>query len=193
MSGRGSEAEPLLQRALAGSPPYPRAALLLARYYNDTGRPREALAVAAPLCASGRRRCGAGGAARRALVALGRQEEAVAGYRELLAAAPDNLAAAQALAIALNMSGRSRGCRACRAARTDARARHRGALQHLRPQPHRPGRARSVPRPCCASASARAAPRRGAQQSCAADLDADRRPCPGDRRARSRAADLRQR
>ncbi|TLZ34878.1 MAG: tetratricopeptide repeat protein [Gammaproteobacteria bacterium] len=47
-SGRGSEAEPLLKRAVAGSPPFPRAALLLARYYNDTGRPGEALAVAAP-------------------------------------------------------------------------------------------------------------------------------------------------
>src|SRR5436305_1271992 len=42
-NGRGSEAEPLLQRAAAGAPPYPRAALLLARYYNDTGRPGAAL------------------------------------------------------------------------------------------------------------------------------------------------------
>src|SRR6516165_2657009 len=42
-SGRGSEAEPLLQRALAGAPPAPRAALLLARHYNGTGRPAQAL------------------------------------------------------------------------------------------------------------------------------------------------------
>src|SRR5213076_2830714 len=42
-SGRAAEAEALLQRAAAGSPPYPRAALLLARYYNDTDRPGEAL------------------------------------------------------------------------------------------------------------------------------------------------------
>src|ERR1700680_249973 len=53
-AGRGSEAEPLLQRAAAGSPPYPRAALLLARYYNDLGRPAAALAVAAPLCVAGK-------------------------------------------------------------------------------------------------------------------------------------------
>src|SRR4029077_10491042 len=32
-SGRASEAEPLLKRAAAGSPPFPRAALLLARNY----------------------------------------------------------------------------------------------------------------------------------------------------------------
>src|SRR2546430_7176734 len=34
-SGRASEAEALLQRAAAGSPPYPRAALLLARYRSE--------------------------------------------------------------------------------------------------------------------------------------------------------------
>src|SRR6266702_7503005 len=53
-SGRGSEAESLLRRAVAGSPPYPRAALLLARYYNDLGSPAQALAVAAPLCVGGK-------------------------------------------------------------------------------------------------------------------------------------------
>src|SRR6202140_5943966 len=53
-SGRGSEAESLLQRAAAGSPPYPRAALLLARYCNDMRRPAEALAVAAPMCLAGK-------------------------------------------------------------------------------------------------------------------------------------------
>ena len=106
MSGRGSEAEPLLQRAVAGSPPHPRAALLLARYYNDTGRPQEALAAAAPLCGSGKADADLAAQHVSALVALGRQHEAVAGYRKLLAAAPDNLATAQGLAIALNASGR---------------------------------------------------------------------------------------
>jgi len=105
-SGRASEAEALLQRAAGGSPPYPRAALLLARYYNDTGRPAQALAMAAPLCISGKADAELAAQHIGALVALGRQEEAVAGYRNLVAAAPDNLAAAHGLAIALNVTGR---------------------------------------------------------------------------------------
>jgi predicted Zn-dependent protease len=104
-SGRGSDAEALLQRAVAGSPPYPRAALVLARYYNDTGRPAQALAVAAPLCISGKADAELAAQHISALVALGRQEEAVAGYRSLVAAVPNNFAAAQALAIALNATG----------------------------------------------------------------------------------------
>jgi tetratricopeptide (TPR) repeat protein len=105
-SGRGAEAEPLLQRAVAGSPSYPRAALLLARYYNDTGRPAEALAVAAPWCIGGKADAELAAQHISALAALGRQEEAVAGYRRIVAAAPNNLAAAHALAIALNATGR---------------------------------------------------------------------------------------
>src|SRR5439155_18409502 len=85
--------------------PYPRAALLLARYYNDTGRPAQALAVAGPLCTGGKADEGLAAQHIGALVALGRQQEAVAGYRSLVAAAPDNLAAAHALAIALNATG----------------------------------------------------------------------------------------
>lgn len=104
-SGRGSEAEPLLRRAAAGIPPYPRATLLLARYYNDTGRPAEALAVAAPACASGRADAELAAQHISALAALGRQAEALAGYRSIVAAQPDNLAAAHALAIALNLTG----------------------------------------------------------------------------------------
>jgi tetratricopeptide (TPR) repeat protein len=103
-AGRGSEAEPLLQRAVTGSPPYPRAALLLSRYYNDLGRPARALAVAAPLCVSGNADAELAAQHIAALVALGRQDEAVAGYRDIVAAAPNNLAAAHALAIALNMA-----------------------------------------------------------------------------------------
>jgi tetratricopeptide (TPR) repeat protein len=103
-SGRGSEAESLLQRAVSGSPPYPRAALLLARYYNDTGRPTQALAVAAPLCVGGKADAELAAQHIAALVALGRQDEAVAGYRGIVAAQPNNLGATQALAMALNMA-----------------------------------------------------------------------------------------
>ena len=105
MSGRGSEAEPLLERAITGSQPYPRAALLLARYYNDSGRPVEALAVAAPLCLSGRADAELAAQHIAALAALGRQEEALATYRTLVAARPDNPVPAHALASVLNMSG----------------------------------------------------------------------------------------
>src|SRR2546421_9166395 len=104
-NGRGSEAEPLLKRAVAGSPPLPRAALLLARYYNDTGRPSLALAVAAPLCTSGKADAELAAQHIAALGALGHAAEAVAGYRIIAAAAPDNPAAAHALAIALNTAG----------------------------------------------------------------------------------------
>jgi tetratricopeptide (TPR) repeat protein len=101
-SGRGSEAEPLLLRAVSGSPPYPRAALVLARYYNDHKRAAQALAVAAPLCASGNADAELVTQHVAALAALGRQDEAVDGYRRIVAASPDNLAAAHALAIALD-------------------------------------------------------------------------------------------
>ena len=103
-SGRGSEAESLLQRAAAGSPPYARAALLLARYYNDMRRPAEALAVAAPLCLAGKGDAELSAQHIAALAALGRQAEAVTVYRNLVASAPENLAAAHALAIALQVA-----------------------------------------------------------------------------------------
>jgi tetratricopeptide (TPR) repeat protein len=104
-SGRGTEAEPLLQRALAGPPPYPRAALLLSRHYNDTGRPAQALEVAAPLCVAGRGDAELAAQHIQALAALGRQAEAVTAYRGILAMTPNNAAAAHALATALNMTG----------------------------------------------------------------------------------------
>jgi len=104
-SGRGNEAERLLQRAVAGSPPYPRAALLLSRHYNDTGRPALALEVAAPLCLAGRGDAELAAQHLHALAALGRQAEAVRVYRGILAKGPGNAAAAHALATALNMTG----------------------------------------------------------------------------------------
>jgi len=100
-SGRCEEAEALLKRAVTGKCPYPRAVLLLTRYYNDLRRPADALAVAAPLCLNGRADGPLAEQHVAALVALGRQDEAVAGYRRLASAAPDNPAMAQALAMAL--------------------------------------------------------------------------------------------
>jgi tetratricopeptide (TPR) repeat protein len=101
-SGRGGAAEPLLRRAVAASPPHPRAALLLARYYNDLGDAGQALAVAAPLCITGQADAELTAQHIAALNSLGRQDEAVAGYRVLVAAAPDNLTVAHGLAMALN-------------------------------------------------------------------------------------------
>jgi tetratricopeptide (TPR) repeat protein len=103
-AGRGSEAEPLLMRAATGSPPFPRAALLLARYHNDGGRPAQALTVVAPLCAGGNADAELASQHIAALAALGRHAEAVAFYRGIVAAAPDNLAAAHGLAMALNIT-----------------------------------------------------------------------------------------
>ena len=100
--GRGTEAEPFLRRAAAGPPRYPRAVLLLARYYNALGKPAQALAIAAPLCASGKADAELSAQHIAALAALGRQADAVFGYRALAAAAPDNREAAHALAMALN-------------------------------------------------------------------------------------------
>ena len=104
-TGRGSEAEPLLKRAAAGSPPYPHAVFLLARYYNDTGRAAEALAAAAPLAESGRADMELAAQHVAALLALGRGQEAVAGYRHMTARAPGHPVAPQALALALNSTG----------------------------------------------------------------------------------------
>jgi tetratricopeptide (TPR) repeat protein len=104
-TGRGLEAEPLLKRAATGPPPFPRAALLLARHYNDTGRPAEALAVATPLAVSGRADPDLAAQHVAALVALGRGQEAVAGYRQMAAVAPTHPVAPQGLALALNLTG----------------------------------------------------------------------------------------
>jgi predicted Zn-dependent protease len=133
-SGRYSEAEPLLQRAALGSPPFPRAALLLARYRNESGNPAQALQVAAPLSQSGKADADLAAQHIAALAALGRQEEAVAGYRGLTAAQPDNLEVAHALAIALNAANQheeaarvarqtlARGCKSAALYNTYARS-----------------------------------------------------------------------
>jgi tetratricopeptide (TPR) repeat protein len=99
--GRHEEAESLLKRAASGNPPYLHAAFVLARYYNDTQRPSQALEVIAPFVAAGRLSSDLAMQHVAALVALGKQQEAVAGYRRIADAAPGNAAAAQALAVAL--------------------------------------------------------------------------------------------
>lgn len=105
-SGRATEAESMLERALGAATPDPRAALVLARHYNATGRPALTVAVVTPFGAQGRMDAELATQHVLALVALGRQADAVSIYGSLAAAAPDNPAPAQALAIALHAGGR---------------------------------------------------------------------------------------
>lgn len=102
LSGRSAEAVPLLRRAIQGAPPYPRSAYLLARHYLDTGQPAAALEVATPWCDGGTADADLSALHVAAYAALGRQSEAVANYRRLVAHAPDNPVATHTLAVALN-------------------------------------------------------------------------------------------
>ncbi len=106
-SGRGPEAEEALLRALRAASPDLRAAWVLTRHYNSTGRHAQALAVAGPFCTQGRIDAELATQHVTALVALGRHAEAISVYSGLAAAATDNLAPVQALAIALNAAGRN--------------------------------------------------------------------------------------
>jgi tetratricopeptide (TPR) repeat protein len=101
-AGRSAEAVPLLQRAIQGTPAYPRAALLLVRHYLDAGQPASALDIATPWCNSGKLDYDLSALHVAAYAALGRQSEAVANYRRLVALAPDNDIATHTLAVALN-------------------------------------------------------------------------------------------
>jgi tetratricopeptide (TPR) repeat protein len=102
VAGRSAEAVPLLQRAIQGSLRYPRAALLLVRYYLDAGQPALALDIATPWCNSGKVDDELAALHVAAYAALGRPSDAVAHYRRLVALAPDNPVAAHTLAVALN-------------------------------------------------------------------------------------------
>jgi len=102
LAGRSAEAVPLLQRSIQGSQPHPRGALLLARHYLGAGRPELALEVAAPWCESGKADADLSALHVAAYAALGRQGEAVAHYRRLVARAPDDPVANHTLAVALN-------------------------------------------------------------------------------------------
>jgi tetratricopeptide (TPR) repeat protein len=106
-AGRSSEAVPLLQRAIKGSPRYPRPAVLLVRHYLDAGQPALALEIATPFCSTGKVDAELSTLHVAAYAALGRQSEAVAYYRRLVALAPENLAAAHTLAVALNSANQS--------------------------------------------------------------------------------------
>ena len=100
-AGRGAEAVPLLQRAIQGVPRYPRAALLLVRHWLDAGHAAAALEIATRWCNSGEVDEDLAALHVAACAALGRQSEAVAHYRRLVALAPDNLVASHTLAVAL--------------------------------------------------------------------------------------------
>ena len=102
LSGRSAEAVPVLQRAIQGAAPHPRAALLLARHYLDRGQPAVALEVATPWCNSGKADIELSALHVAAYAALGRQSDAMAFYRDLVARAPDNPVATHTLAVALN-------------------------------------------------------------------------------------------
>jgi tetratricopeptide (TPR) repeat protein len=102
VAGRSAEAIALLQRAIQGLPRYPRAALLLVRHYLDAGQPAAALDIATAWCDAGNADADLSALHVAAYAALGRQSEAVANYRRLVALAPDNHIAAHTLAIALN-------------------------------------------------------------------------------------------
>jgi predicted Zn-dependent protease len=104
LTGRAAEAEPLLERALGGGAVPPRAAFLLARHYNDTGRPGRAVAAAAPLASSGRADADLVTQHVTALAALGQTAEAVTDYRRLVAQFPGSAEVAHGLAMALNLS-----------------------------------------------------------------------------------------
>ena len=106
-SGRVLEAEPLLQRAATASPANARAALVLARHYNDTLRPALALALLGPMCASGKADVELVALHIVVLAALGRRDEAVALYRRVVAASPGDAAATQALAMALEAANQN--------------------------------------------------------------------------------------
>jgi tetratricopeptide (TPR) repeat protein len=102
LAGRSAEAVALLQRAIRAAAPHPRAALLLARHYLDAGQPASALEVAAPWCNGGKADVDLSALHVAAYAALGRQGEAVAHYRALVARAPDDPVATHTLAVALN-------------------------------------------------------------------------------------------
>jgi len=102
-SDRVDEAEPLLLRA---SRRLSRAALVLARHYNDTQRFADAASVAALLCASPDAEAELVAQHVTALAALDRIDEAVTSYRRAANASPGNPRAAHALAIALDAAAR---------------------------------------------------------------------------------------
>jgi tetratricopeptide (TPR) repeat protein len=105
-SGRHAEAETFLQRAVAAKQPDPHAAQVLARCYNDRKQPARALAITAPFCARDNVPPELIVQHVNALVALGRSGDAIELCRKLVARSPDDVAAEQALAAALQAANR---------------------------------------------------------------------------------------
>lgn len=99
MTGRSAEAVPFLQRAVRSSP---RAAFLLARQYLDAGQAGAALEVATLWINSGKADSNLAELLISAYAALGRQNDALAHARRLVAAAAGDLIANYTLALALN-------------------------------------------------------------------------------------------
>ncbi|MGN6789072.1 MAG: 2OG-Fe(II) oxygenase family protein, partial [Rhodanobacteraceae bacterium] len=89
-----------------GHPPSAQAALVLARLYNDGRQFAQALAVVAPFCAAESPPSELAVQHVIALVGLGRAGDAVSRYRGTAARAPGSAPAAEALAIALQATGR---------------------------------------------------------------------------------------
>jgi tetratricopeptide (TPR) repeat protein len=106
-SGRNDEAAHLLQRAIQGTPAYPRAAFLLARLYLDTGRPAAALEIATLWCSGSKLDSDLTALHVAAYAALGRGNEAVAHYRQILVRDPQNLIAGHTLAVALQAANQA--------------------------------------------------------------------------------------
>ncbi|MBS0584064.1 MAG: tetratricopeptide repeat protein [Proteobacteria bacterium] len=101
--GDGAEAESLLRRAAQR---LPRAALVLARRYNDTQRAGEAFTLLAPSAAAGHADAESTLQYVAAAAALGRLSEVAANFERLARARPDDLAVAQSSAIALDAANR---------------------------------------------------------------------------------------
>jgi tetratricopeptide (TPR) repeat protein len=99
MTGRSAEAVPFLQRAVRSSP---RAAFLLARQYLDGGQSAAALDVATLWINSGKADLSLAELLVAAYSALGRQNDALAHARRIVARAPDDPTANYTLALALN-------------------------------------------------------------------------------------------
>ena len=170
---------------------YPRAALLLVRHYLDAGQPASALDIATPWCNSGKVDDDLSALHVAAYAALGRESEAVANYRRLVALDPDNPAATHTLAVALNAANQpEEGERVVR--QTLSRTRPTAALHntHARSlissgaiRPSRAGLARMR--------QIGAAPRRSARQPGATRVDAHRQYHRGYARSGSGARKIR--
>ena len=129
VAGRSAEAVPLLQRAIRGTPPTLGPHFYwFATTWTRASRHRHST-LRQPWCNSGKVDDDLSALHVAAYAALGRQSEAVAYYRRLVALAPDNHVAAHTLAVALNAANQpEEGERVVR--QTLCRTRPTAALHH---------------------------------------------------------------